>query len=53
MMLDHEHGVARVDESLQNAEQAIDVAEMQTRRRLVEDVERASGRDASELRAPA
>src|SRR5439155_13135151 len=50
VVLDHEHRVARVDEALQRLEQLLDVREMEAGRRLVEDVERATGRDLAELR---
>ena len=48
-MLDHHDGVAEVGQSVENREQALDVGEMQTRGRLVEDVKRATGRGATEL----
>ena len=50
VVLDHEHGVARVDEALQHLEQLLDVGEVQAGRRLVEDVERAPGRDLATAR---
>ena len=50
VVLDDEHGVARVDEPLQHLEQLLDVREVQAGRRLVEDVERAPGRDLAQLR---
>ena len=43
IVLDHHHGVAGVDQLVQHFEQLGDVVEMQARRRLVEDVERAPG----------
>ena len=43
VVLDHEHGVAGVDEALQHDEQLAHVVEVQAGRRLVEDVERAPG----------
>ena len=50
VVLDHEHGVARVDESLQHLEELLDIGDVQPGRRLVEDVERPPGRDLGELR---
>ena len=41
--------VARVDEPVQHLEQPLDVGEVQAGRRLVEDVERAPGRDLRQL----
>ena len=38
-MLDHEHGVAGVDELLEHLDQHADVLEVQSRRGLVQDVE--------------
>ena len=49
VVLDHEHGVARVDEPLQHLQQLLDVGEVQPGGRLVEDVERSPGRDLAEL----
>src|SRR2546429_280683 len=43
MVLDHEHGVAGVDEAVEHAAQRPDVVEVQAGRRLVEDVELAPG----------
>ena len=40
VVLDQHHGVAGVDETVQRLEQPLDVGQMQTRRRLVEDVDR-------------
>ena len=49
VVLDHDDGVALVDEPLQHLEQLLDVGEVQAGRRLVEDVERPPGRDLAEL----
>src|SRR6266550_3069081 len=43
MVLDHQHGVAGVDQPVEHAAQRSDVVEVQSRRRLVEDVELAPG----------
>src|SRR3989442_1489735 len=43
MVLDDEHAVAGVDEPVEHAAQRSDVVEVQSRRRLVEDVELAPG----------
>jgi hypothetical protein len=43
VVLDDEHAVARLDEALEHAEEALDVLEVQARRGLVEHVERAAG----------
>src|SRR5512133_2016381 len=45
IVLDHEHGVPGVDQSLQDVEQLLDVREVEPGRRLVEDVERLPGCD--------
>src|SRR5690606_8343967 len=49
MMLDHDDGIAALDELAQEAEQPLDVDEVEARRRLVEQVERAAGGLAGEL----
>ena len=49
IVLDHEHGVAAVDEALQRLEQLLDVGEVQAGGRLVEDVQRPTGRHLAEL----
>ena len=49
VVLDEEHGVARVAQAEQGVRQELDVREVQARRRLVEHVERAAGRLAREL----
>src|SRR5262245_66092645 len=38
-MLDHDDGLAGVDEPVEQGKQLLDVGEMQTRRRFVEDVD--------------
>ena len=43
IVLDHDHGVALVDQLVQHLQQLRDVVEVQAGRRLVEDVERAAG----------
>ena len=43
IVLDHEHGVARLDESVQHLQQQFDVGEVQSRGRLVEQIEGAAG----------
>ena len=43
VMFDHHHRVALFDQLVQHVEQLAHVFEMQPRRRLVEDVERAAG----------
>src|SRR5437588_322278 len=49
VVLDHDHAVARVDESLEHVQQPLDIGEVQTRGRLVEDVERSPGRHLRQL----
>src|SRR4051794_15297088 len=49
VVLDHHDAVALLDETVEHLEQALDVGEVQSRRRLVEDVERAPGGDLREL----
>src|SRR5205085_6387623 len=49
VVLDDEHGIARIDEPRENAEQQLDVGEMKPGRRLVEDVERTARRAPREL----
>ena len=49
VVLDHEHRVPGVDEALEHLEQLLDVGEVEAGGRLVEDVQRASGRDLAEL----
>jgi ABC-type lipopolysaccharide export system ATPase subunit len=49
VVLDHDHRVTGVDESLERLEQLVDVGEMQPGRRLVENVERLARRDLAEL----
>src|SRR5439155_25434677 len=48
-VLDHEHGVAGVDQPLQKVEQLLDIGEVEAGRRLVENVERPPCRDLREL----
>src|SRR5947209_19881994 len=56
VVLDHDHGVATVDETLQRLEQLLDVGAVETGRRLVEDLERLASSDLAgpgwELYAP-
>ena len=49
VVLDHEHGVAVVDQALQHAEQPAHVLEVEAGGGLVEDVERAPGGALAEL----
>jgi hypothetical protein len=42
VMLDHDNGVPGINKALQDLEQAIYVREVQTRRRLIQDIERAT-----------
>ena len=49
VVLDDDHGVALVDETVQHVEEPPDVLEVQPRRRLVEDVHRASRRPLAQL----
>ena len=49
VVLDHQHGVAGVDQALQHLRAALDVGEVQAGGRLVEDVERAAGGRARQL----
>ena len=49
-MLDDDHSVSLVRQPLQATEEAFHVGEVQTRRRLVEDVERVPGRGLLQLR---
>src|SRR6185369_433553 len=43
VVLDHDDRVAVVAQAMQHLEQLLDVVEVQSRRRLVEDVQRAAG----------
>ncbi len=49
VVLDHEHRVALLDEPVEDLEQLLDVGEVETGRRLVEQVERPAGRPPAEL----
>src|SRR5437660_6039019 len=49
VVLDHDHRVAGVHESLEYLEQSLDIGEVQARGRLVEDVQGPPGRDLAEL----
>src|SRR5512133_3824972 len=49
VVLDDDDRVALLDEAVQDVEQALDVGEVQSRGRLVEDVERAARGDLREL----
>ena len=50
VVLDDEHGVARVGELLQHVDQLVDVRHVQSRGRLVEDIDRAAGGALAKLR---
>ena len=50
MMLDHEHGIARVDEPVQHSEEALHVVEVEPGGGLVQDVEHVRGGTGGELR---
>src|SRR5690606_16282609 len=50
VMLDHDDRIAAVRKPLKDAEQALDIREVQPGRRLVEDIECPSGRAPGELR---
>ena len=50
IVLDDEHGIARVDQPLQDLDQLVHVRHVQARRRLVEDIERAARRSSGKLR---
>lgn len=50
IVLDDEHGIARVDQPLQYLDQLVHVRHVQARRRLVEDIERAARRSSGKLR---
>ena len=52
VVLDHEHGVAEVAQSLERLDQPVVVALVQSDRRLVEDVEHADQRGADLRRQP-
>src|SRR5262249_20182297 len=43
VVLNHEHGVAAIDEAMQHVQQHAHILEVETRRGLVEDVECAAG----------
>ena len=43
VMLDHDHRVAAVTQAMQYAEQLFDVMEVQTGRRLIDNVDRVAG----------
>ena len=49
IMLDHDHGVAGLDQAMQHFEQLAHVLEMQAGGRLVEDVERPAGSAARQF----
>ena len=49
-MLDHDDGVACIHEAVQDLKETLDVGEVKTRRRLVEDVERSPGGAPAQLR---
>ena len=49
VVLDHDDGVAGIDQPVENTEQLRHVVEVQTGRRLVQDVERLAGRTLREL----
>src|ERR1700694_4390946 len=49
MVLDDEHGVAEIDEALENIEEFSNIVEMEAGGGLVEDVERAAGLALREL----
>src|ERR1700733_1393925 len=49
VVLDHNYRVARVCQTAEHAEQPLDVVEVQTGGRLVEDVKRATGRAPREF----
>ena len=49
VVLDHDHGVAGVDEPVEHGEELLHVLEVQAGGGLVEDVERLPGPDAGEL----
>ena len=49
VVLDDDDGVSRIDEPLQNGEQALDVFEVKACRGLVEDVQRAARLRLAEL----
>src|SRR5690606_36338033 len=49
VVLDDDDGVAGVDDALQDAQQLADVLEVQARGRLVQDVDRATGRPLLQL----
>ena len=44
IVLDDQHGIAGIDQSLQGFQQARDILEVQTRGRFVQDIERLAGR---------
>src|SRR5690348_4086120 len=50
VVLDHEHRVALVDQPVQDAQEETNILEMEARRGLIEDVERAAGVAFGELR---
>src|SRR5690554_1441974 len=50
-MLDHEDGIAELDEPLKDLEEALDIFKMKPRRRLIEEIERLAGFALCELAA--
>src|SRR5919202_2583293 len=50
VMLDDEERAARLDQGAEGREQLVDVVEVEARRRLVEDVERARARPLRQIR---
>ena len=53
VVFDHQHGVARVGEALQDVEQLLDVGEVQAGGRLVQDVDRAARGALGQVPSPA
>src|SRR5207249_12087429 len=43
MVLDDQHGVTKIDQAVQHVKQLAHVVEMQSRRWLIQDVQRAAG----------
>ena len=50
VVLDDHHGIAHVNQAIEDGQQAVDVGEMKTRRRLIQDVEASAAGHPAKLR---
>jgi hypothetical protein len=51
VVLDHDHGIAMIDQDCKDGDQAFDVIAMKTGRRLIEDIDRLAGRPPLKFKA--